>query len=328
MKLNLKLSQKISASACAIGIDLGGTCIKYALVSTQGEIRFSGEVPTEAMDSRETVLQRLITVIDKVLTVASQLELKVSCVGLGTPGMVDVRAGLVKSGANNISGWHSFPLRDYLAEQVNLPVFIDNDANLIAEGESVYGIAQGKTSSLVVTLGTGIGGAILMDGKLMRGINNASAEFGCMALPFHNINQELEVVSWESLASAKALVARFQQLSEIGNVFYRQEVNGRFLFEEFHKGNKYAAKAIDENARWLGIGIASLINIFNPAQVVIGGGISESGEFYIDKIRKQVFKVAEIDCGENVEIVAAALGNKAGVLGAAHMAMSLVNDMH
>ena len=323
MKSNLDFSQKQGTSACAIGIDLGGTCIKYALISAQGDILFSDEDPTDAMTSRDKVLGRIIAAIDKTLTVASQLELQVSCVGLGSPGTVDIEAGQVKSGANNITGWHGFPLRDHLVKQVNLPVYIDNDANLIAVGESVYGIAQEKTSSLVVTLGTGIGGAILMEGKLLRGTNNASAEFGCMVLPFHNAQQELDVVSWESLASAKALVARFQQLSELDSVFYQQEVNGRFLFSEFHKGNKYAAKAIDENARWLGVGIASLINIFNPAQVVIGGGISEAGEFYIEKIRQQVFKVADVDCSANVEIVAAALGNKAGVLGAAYMAMSL-----
>jgi len=323
MKSNLEFSQKQFASACAIGIDLGGTCIKYALISAQGDILFSDEAPTEAKTSRDTVLQRILAAIDKTLTVASQLELQVTCVGLGSPGTVDIEAGQVKSGANNITGWHGFPLREHLVKRINLPVYIDNDANLIAVGESVYGIAQEKMSSLVVTLGTGIGGAILMEGKLLRGTNNASAEFGCMALPFHNAQQELDVVSWESLASAKALVARFQQLSELDSVFYQQEVNGRFLFAEFHNGNKYATKAIDENARWLGVGIASLINIFNPDQVVIGGGISEAGEFYIEKIRQQVFKVAEVDCSANVEIVAAALGNKAGVLGAAYMAMSL-----
>ena len=325
MNLNLESSQNLSTPACAIGIDLGGTCIKYALISPQGDILFNDEIPTDGMASRDKVLQRIITAIDKVLTVASQLELQVSCVGLGSPGTVDIEAGQVKSGANSISGWHGFPLRDYLVKRIKLPVYIDNDANLIAVGESVYGIAQGKPSSLVVTLGTGIGGAILVEGKLMRGTNNASAEFGCMVLPFHNAKQELDVVSWESLASAKALVSRFQQLSELDSVFYQQKVNGRFLFEEFHKGNKYAAKAIEENTKWLGLCISNLLNIFNPAQVVIGGGISEAGEFYIEKIRQQVFKVAEVDCSANVEIVAAALGNKAGVLGAAHMAMNLVH---
>lgn len=323
MKLDFNPFEQLATSAYAIGIDLGGTCIKYALISSQGEILFNGELLTNAMASRDTVLQRIVSAIDEVLTVASKLKCQVSCVGLGTPGIVDIAAGQVKSGADNLSGWHAFPLRDHLAEQVNLPVFIDNDANLIAIGESIHGIALGKSSSLFVTLGTGIGGAILVDGKLLRGTNNASAEFGCIAIPLnYDDKKELEVVSWESLASAKALVARFKQLSALDSISYSQEINGRFLFEQYHQGNKYAAKAIDENTRWLGIGIASLINIFNPAQVVIGGGISEAGEFYIEKIRQQAFKVAEADCSKNVEIVAASLGNKAGVLGAAYMAMN------
>jgi len=325
MKSSLELLQKPPVSACAIGIDLGGTCIKYALISIKGDILFIEDVPTDAMNSREVVLQRIVAAIEKVLNIAKQLKLRVDCVGLGTPGTVDIDAGLVKSGADNIAGWHGFPLRDYLAKQVDLPVFIDNDANLIAKGESVYGIAQGKDSSLIVTLGTGIGGAILLNGELLRGTNNASAEFGCMALPISNLEQDLDVVSWESLASAKALVARFQQLSAFHDISYSQKINGHLVFEEFHKGNIYAAQAIEENTRWLGIGIANLINIFNPAQVVIGGGISEAGEFYIEKIRKQAFKLAEVDCSANVEIVAATLGNKAGVLGAAHMAISLLH---
>jgi len=312
-------------SDCVIGIDLGGTCIKYALISADGEIYFSDEVPSKALLSSQAVLQQILRVIDQALNVAEKHQLKVTCVGLGSPGTIDIESGVVKSGADNISGWHDYPLRDNIAEQIKLPVYIDNDANLIAIGESVYGCAKGKNSALVVTLGTGIGGAILIEGQLMRGINNASAEFGCMSLPQLSGKEGLQHVSWEFLASAQALVQRFSELSIKAGIEYSQKIDGRFLFEQYHQGNVLAAQAIDENVDWLGLGIANLINIFNPEQVVIGGGISEAGEFYIEKIRRQAFKVAEVDCAANVEISAATLGNRAGVLGAAYMALQLIN---
>jgi len=187
-------------SDCIIGIDLGGTCIKYALISVEGEIHFSDEVPSNALLSSQAVLQQILSVIEQALNVAEQHHLKVTCVGLGSPGTIDVESGVVKSGADNIRGWHDYPLRDNVAEQIKLPVYIDNDANLIAIGESVYGCAKGKNSALVVTLGTGIGGAILIEGQLLRGINNASAEFGCMALPQFSSGQNFQYVSWEFLA--------------------------------------------------------------------------------------------------------------------------------
>jgi len=319
------LIKESSNSHCAIGIDLGGTSIKYALISMEGEIYFSDEMPSQALFSSNAVLEQILTAITHSLEIATNRQLNVLCVGLGSPGTIDVEKGQVKSGADNITGWHGYPLRDNIAEKIQLPVYIDNDANLIAIGESVYGCAKGKNSTLVVTLGTGIGGAILLKGQLMRGINNASAEFGCMALPQFSDEKDLQYVSWEFLASAQALVQRFSELSIKAGVEYCQKIDGRFLFEQFHQGNTLAAQAIDENADWLGLGIANLINIFNPEQVVIGGGISEAGEFYIEKIRRQVFKIAEVDCAANVEISAATLGNRAGVLGAAYMALQLIN---
>ncbi len=314
---------ELSNANCAIGIDLGGTRLKYALISPQGEIYFSGETPSQALLSSNAVLEKILTAIAELLHIAKQQDFNVTCVGLGSPGTIDVETGQVKSGAQNITGWHGYSLRDNIAKHIKLPVYVDNDANLIAMGESVYGAAKSKTSALVVTLGTGIGGAILIDGELMRGTNNASAEFGCMVLPQFSDEKTLHYVSWESLASAKALVQRFGEISVQAGKHYSHELDGRFLFEQYHQGDTSAAQAIDENVYWLGLGIANLINIFNPEQVVIGGGISEAGEFYIEKIRHHVFKVAEVGCAANVEIVAATLGNRAGVLGAAYMALQL-----
>ncbi|WP_163935687.1 ROK family protein [Paraferrimonas sp. SM1919] len=299
----------------AIGIDIGGTYIKYALISANGEIIFNDEVPTEATNKQQ-VLDNIYLCIDTATTEAHKQHFQVACIGIGSPGVVDQSAGVLVGCSNNIDGWSNVPLKALVEDYAGVAVYLDNDANLIGVGEAIYGAAKDAEYTIFVTLGTGIGGAILQNGQLYRGRANAGSEFGCMMMPQANG----EVVMWEALASAKAMVARYQQLDGNTKPIY----NGKVMFEQYHQGCAIAKQAIDENCFLVGLGIANLINIFNPDKLVIGGGVSEAGQFYIDNIATQAKIYAQPECIEGVTICAAELGNKAGFLGAAFQAFQQI----
>ncbi len=283
-----------------VGIDLGGTSIKYAAVSN-GTPLWTDTVPTNARDSRDQLIERLAQCTSTIQSKGYE----VTATGIGTPGLVDVTTGFVKGGAYNLPDWENLPLGEMISKKNKLPVFVDNDANLMGLGE--YSQQNLGDNVIFITLGTGIGGAIIINGQLYRGSKYAGAELGCIPIDVNG-----KEGFWEDFASTTALVEAFKLKSGI-------DVNGRTLIEKYIEGNEIAKFVIDENTRLLGKGIAAYINIFNPDHIIIGGGISEAPS-YIDLIRTYAFQFAMEDCKEGVKISAAKLGNKAGYLGAARFA--------
>ena len=166
---------------------------------------------------------------------------------------------------------------------------------------------------IFLTIGTGIGGAIIVNGELYRGHRFAGSELGC--IPIENKNEE---GYWEDFASTAAMVNSYKSKAGDEN---NDRINGEYIIEKYKMGEGNAVEVVNENARLIGKGVAAYINIFNPECIVIGGGVSEAGEIYIDKIRTQAMKYAMDDCKEGVKILAASLGNKAGFLGASYFAM-------
>lgn len=297
----------------AIGVDLGGTSIKYAVVSNQGKVLWEQKRPTEAGQTRTEVIENIAECIREAKSFAENFG-KVYSVGVGTSGLVDIEKGLVMGGAPNLPDWEDLPLASILAKMIDLPVFVDNDANLMGLGEYIYGLKGEGKNLIFLTIGTGIGGAIIINGELYRGYRNAGAELGCIPM-----NYQGATGYWEDFASTAAMVSQYQERSDPSPEF---EISGKYIVEEFHQGQKLANEIINEHTHLVGIGVAGLINIFNPENVVIGGGISEAGEFYINKVRAAAKQLALRDCYEGVEITAAKLGNKAGFLGAGYFALS------
>lgn len=300
----------------AIGIDLGGTSVKYALVASSGEVPFSGQLPTFAQEGAEEVLRQLFRGIDACREYASCESLAIEGVGIGTPGVVSADGRTVLGGAENIAGWEQVPLADRIERTTGLRTLASNDANMMALGESLFGAGRGSTDVVFVTVGTGIGCGVLIDGRLWRGYRNRGMEMGHITVKCDGERCACGGVGClEHYASTSALVRRFRELTAPDGG--AAEVDGKDIVLFYRDGLAAAVEAMEEHWTYLAHGIASMINLFAPQKVVVGGGISESGDFYFERLREKVRSQMMEVCGGETQIVPAELGNRAGCLGAA-----------
>lgn len=295
----------------SIGIDIGGSRIKYGVVSDKGKILWEHEIPTNSHKGRNFLINTIVECISEAKSMVE--DGNINCVGIGTPGLIDIDHGFVKGGAFQLPEWHNLPLASIISEKTNLPIYVDNDANLVGLSEYVFGLNGQGDNLIFLTIGTGIGGAIIINGELYRGSKYAGAELGCFPIKYGD-----ELGYWEVYASTLAMINDYRDNST-NNV--DDKIDGKFIVSEYLQGYDLAVKVMNRHTDLVGMGVGGLINIFNPENVVIGGGISEAGDFYIDKIRDSAKKHAMQDCFEGVSISAATLGNKAGFLGAGYFAI-------
>lgn len=304
----------------AIGIDLGGTSIKYALVDKAGNSFFEGKLPSFASVSAAEVIGQLVKAATILKEEAARQNWEICGVGVGTPGIVDVTNSIVLGGAENIVGWENIDLATILEEKLNLPIVIGNDANLMGLGETKFGAGRGCTHVVFLTVGTGIGGAVIIDGRLFNGYANRGTELGHVPLIATGERCACGAVGClEHYASTAALVRRFAALAQERGLTFDEEINGELIVRLYHEAFPLAIDCLNEHFYYLGRGIAGFINIFSPERIVIGGGVAESGAFYLEKIREVVKENVIMDCAMNTEIVAAELGNRAGLIGAASL---------
>ena len=304
----------------AIGIDLGGTSIKYALVDKAGNSFFEGKLPSFASVSAAKVMEQLIKAATLLKDEAAKQNWTVLGIGLGTPGIVDETNRIVLGGAENIVGWENIDVASFMEKQMSLPVVVGNDANLMGLGETKYGAGRGCTHVVFLTVGTGIGGAVIIDGKLFNGYANRGTELGHVPLIANGERCACGAIGClEHYASTAALTRRFRALAKVQDLSFDTEINGELIVRLYHENFPLAVECMNEHFYYLGRGIAGFINIFSPQRIVIGGGVAESGSFYLEKIRAVVKKHVIADCALNTKIVAAELGNKAGLTGAASL---------
>lgn len=296
----------------AVGVDLGGTFVKAALVSNTGKILFKDKLPIGPEASKENILDTIENIIRNIIEKAGENDFPLSGIGIGTPGIV--KDGVVLGGSENLDGWENLDLSGYFNRIFKMPVSVDNDANLMGLGELYYGAAKDSSDVVFLTIGTGIGGAVIINGELYGGHENRGTELGHVVVEHNGPNCNcggrgcLELYS-----STSALIRNYSKRSGISI----EKLNGHFIIKKFKENEENAVRSLKEHTDYLGHGVASFINIFSPQKVVIGGGISESGHFYIDMIKEYAFGYMMPDCGKNTEIVGAQLGNDAGSLGAA-----------
>lgn len=312
----------------AIGIDLGGTSVKYALIDNEGVFHFQGKLPSKADVSAEAVIGQLITAIQEVKTFAQEQYYKIEGIGIGTPGIVDSTNRIVLGGAENINGWENIKLADRIESVTGLPTQLGNDANLMGLGETMYGAGRGATHVVFLTVGTGIGGAVVIDGKLFNGFANRGTELGHVPLIADGeVCACGSVGCLEHYASTAALVRRFsRRITEAGISYPNEEINGELIVRLYKQGDAIATASLEEHCDFLGHGIAGFINIFSPQRIVIGGGLSEAGEFYIRKVSEKAYRYSISDCAVNTQIMAASLGNKAGSIGAASLVFTQLSS--
>ena len=305
---------KFKNSRFAVGIDLGGTFIKFALVSETGEVLFTDKLLIGTTAKREDILNTIDQAIRLTIEKANENDIVVAGIGIGSPGLCC--DGIVVGGADNLDRWENIPLADTFSHAYDMPVMIDNDANVMGLGEVAFGAAKDCTDVIFITVGTGIGGAIIADGKLYGGYKNRGTEMGHVTINHKGIDCNCGGRGClEAYASTPALIKQYAALTGKNE----NEIDGFYIVSKFREGEAEAVQAMQEHTDYLGHAIAGFINTFAPQKVVIGGGISEAGQFYIDMIKKSALSYAMRDCAANTDVVGATLGNLAGSLGAASL---------
>ncbi len=305
-----------------LGIDLGGTFIKGGIVDKTGKILLEDKIPTERNLGGERVAQNIAKLCNILLEKANMSAENIVGVGIGSPGIINSRKGEVTYSCN--LGWENYNVSAVVEKLTSLPVRIANDANVAALGETKFGVGKKYRNTVMLTLGTGVGGGIVIDGKLFEGNQSAGAEMG------HSV-----IVAGgeqcgcgrrgclEAYASATALIRdtkramendKNSKMWEIGSL---DKVSGKTAFD-YKDCDETAKSVVDNYISKLGVGITNIANVFRPEAIILGGGVCAQGDNLIKPLKE--FLAREIyagDKGPSVEILIASLENSAGLLGAA-----------
>ncbi len=308
-----------------IGVDLGGTNIAVGVVDENLKIIGRGKLKTNIPRPAENIFDDIAKAVNLAVKDAGIKIDEVSSVGVGTPGSVNKATGYIEF-ANNLD-FNKVPAKDMLEERINKPVFIDNDANCAALGEAVAGVGQGVSSFVAVTLGTGVGSGIVINGKIVGGVNFAAGEMGHMVIAVDGEQCNCgRRGCWERYASANALIAqtrdamRHNQDSLMWQLVKENidEVSGRTAFEAMRQGDDTAKEVVSHYIYYVATGIINIINALQPEIICVGGGVGHEGENLLDPIRKHVERERySIYATKQTKICAAVLGNDAGIIGAA-----------
>ncbi|MEA3367703.1 MAG: ROK family protein [Planctomycetota bacterium] len=300
-----------------VGIDLGGTNLKLGLVSAEGELLRRHGTPTEAAEGPAHVLARMADAVRQLAEQAGLALQDVAAVGVGVPGPLDSEAGVIHF-TPNLAGWINVPVRDTLQDALGRTVVVENDANAAAYGEFRVGAGRDVQSMFVLTLGTGVGGGIIQDGRLLRGASDTGAELGHVIVQYGGRlcgcgNRGC----LEAYASATAVVDRFRRDATVSELARRDALEAKDVFEAAADGDKAAARIVSETAEYLAVGITSVLHALNPEMVVLTGGMMGAGETFLDEIRRHVRALAFPSAWEACDVRASTLGGDAGILGSA-----------
>ena len=308
-----------------VGVDLGGTKIDAILSDSCGNIKKREFKETRAGEGPNAVIKRIV---DAIKAVSS--DCKIAAVGIGAAGIIDVETGLITF-SPNLPGWHNIKLKDILERDLSMKTFVDNDATVAAMAEHIFGIAVGCDHVVYVTLGTGIGGGIITNGQIYRGISGSAGEIGHMTI---DINGPLcgcgNRGCFETLASGTALErearAKIAEGAKTSIPKYAKEngsrISAKSIYLAAQDGDRLAKELIEQLGFYLGVGLANLINIFNPQLVVIGGGVSRMGEMLLEPARKTIRERAFELSAKAARVEVSSLGYDAGPLGAVALALS------
>ena len=298
---------------CTLGVDVGGTLVKLAVVNEDASTCYESSSPTRTGEAR--FLKDLRERVDHALVKASRRGAQVSAIGIGVPGQV--QGNRIVGGVNNLPELAGVSLAEELAA-VNLPIKVENDAYLMGIAESRFGAAKDSTNVVFLTVGTGIGAALKLNGRFYRGANHRAGEIGHMVLSYGGARCSCgNRGCFEALASTSALINRYMRLSRAAVSAPGKPPTGPELVSLYHEGDPAAVEALQRHFDYLAAGIASLINIFDPQQVVVGGGITGCGDFYLAEVRRRVAAGVMSGAMNHASIDPAGLGNWAGCIGAA-----------
>lgn len=313
------------AAECVIGVDLGGTKLLAGVLDAELQVHHRSYRPVGGLDQRE-LLDAIVAAVEEARVAAT---VEVTAVGFGIPCLIDQRRGMATMAVNLPIA--DVPFRDVMAERLGLPVEVDNDANTAALAEHRAGAARGLDHAIVLTVGTGIGGGLILNGEVYRGAIGSGAELGHMTIDLNGPRCQGNCPNHgclETLASGTALAREGKRLAEeqpdsgLGRALAEgRKVDGKLVTELAHDGDATAIAALELIGRNLGVGIASYLNIFNPDVVVIGGGVLAAGELLLGPARAEVAVRALPTMRDHVRIVPAHFGTEAGMVGAGALAL-------
>jgi glucokinase len=304
-----------------IGVDLGGTNIKVGICDEQGKLVQTFEGPTDTQHGADYVLDRIVQYVRQIVDDSPYAWEQVVGVGAGIAGFLDIPRGFIKF-SNNL-GWHNVPAKEILEAKLQKPVKIDNDANVAALGEAWGGAGKGIPHLVCYTLGTGVGGGIIINGKLHQGANGMAGELG------HTIIvPDIEATQCncgqrgclETVSSATGIVRMAKESLDRGehtSLRLLERVDAKSVFDAAKSGDELALRIVHRAAYYLGRSIATVAIIVNPGRFIIGGGVAKAGDILFEPIRETYKKYSPVQAQEGVDIVPAILGNNAGVVGAA-----------
>lgn len=311
-----------------IGIDLGGTNIKVGIVDEQNNIIAAAKRKTFSQRPWQEIAADIAgCVLDAVSEAKTDLS-QCEKIGIGCPGTTNAETGVVVY-ANNFNGWVNIPLGEYLHNKLKLPVSLSNDANCAALGEYVAGAAKSYKSTVLITLGTGVGGGVVFDGKIFEGGNPGGAELGhCIIVADGEQCTCGAKGCWEAYSSATALIreAKAKALACPDSLLFKlcegdiENMNGIIPFKAARENDAVALEVIEQYVQWLGIGLVNMSNIFRPDVILISGGICGEGAYLTDPLNAYVKKYSYGSAQLAVpKVVTATLGNDAGIIGAASL---------
>lgn len=317
-----------SVSNYIVGVDLGGTNIVSLLMSQAGKILARDTRRSLGKESKERTISQMVASVREILREGERLKVfskSILGVGIGSPGPVNTKKGVIHY-APNLPHWTNVPLVQILKDELNLPIFLENDANAAALGEWWLGAGKGIDNLVLLTLGTGIGGGIIIEGKVLHGAWDTAAEIGHMIIHEGGLTCGCgKRGCFEAYASATGVVKRTLAAIEKGEktllinlVENRlEDITCELIFKTAEKGDSLAKWIVEETARYLGIGIASIVNIINPQMIILSGGMTAAGDLLFKPVRKYAQENASAAAIKGVKIVPAALGGNAGAVGAA-----------
>lgn len=308
-----------------VAVDLGGTKITSAVITREDEMISRIYRLTLAHEGPQNVINRIVDAVKLSVRKAGLEMADIGDISIGAPGPVDINRGLV-SGAPNLPRWHNIPLRDRLADSLGKPVFLLNDASAAALGEHRMGAGRGVDNLIYITVSTGIGGGLIINGRLYNGTDGCAAEIGHMIIKFDGpVCKCGQHGCLESLASGTAIADLAQMRLGKGEKSMMtvmadnksRGVTAEVVAAAARKRDALALKVIEETAGYLGIGLANLVNIINPQMIIIGGGVSKMGEMLLRPARKSMKQHAFKLPAQTVRVVRPRLGMDAGLMGAA-----------
>jgi glucokinase len=309
------------------GIDIGGTKIALALATQDCQIVSKLSFPTRIHDGAHKIIE---STLDKVEMLIKQEQAELKAIGIGCAGPLDTRRGITLS-PPNLPGWDEFPIVEIISERFKVPVVFDNDANAAALAEHKFGAGQEFNNFVYITISTGIGGGVIVNGKLVHGISGNAGEVGHIVVMPNGIDCGCGARGClEAVCSGTGIARRTRQrildgeasslLTKVGNI---EQITAKIVAEAAREGDRLAREIWDETVFYLSLGLGNMIVMLEPEAIILGGGVAMTGEQLLSPLRECIYNQVKILAASNIKILQAGLGAESGVFGAIVLAANV-----